>query len=127
MSSCIVDNKRCTRCCEVTLLSKDMYKSVLEDKGVSPDCNFVKENWTPISNETAFRVNPYLRKSANAENAQYFTCKNVTKEGCSIYETRPYVCRGYPRYGRDTTSIAEYPDYNRRCTEFASTIPVVNI
>jgi Fe-S-cluster containining protein len=61
----------------------------------------LKAIWVRISKRRAKKINPYMfqkdwdKKSKYFINSQasFFKCKKVTKDGCTIYEDRPDICR----------------------------------
>lgn len=131
MEHCVINGERCTKCCQVLSLqrTKNLFDWISYAKS-SDDSNCdsfaEKENYqigsmiTQISKRRAKKINPYMVKlfGRNKKSA-FFTCKNLTKDGCGIYETRPKVCSGYPYYGRDKAEFAKMkPDYSEDCTYF---------
>jgi Fe-S-cluster containining protein len=99
-------------------MSPDRVAELAGNKQTSSyDVTFVHENWTPISKEEAFAINPKLK--ANEEFAlanpdvymdsaevmggmHYYTCNKLDKQTglCTAHSEKPHVCSGYPFYGR---------------------------
>lgn len=130
MEHCIVDGKRCSKCCEVLTIIES--KSFREWRSYSrrygyPD-DFSNEHKLPhlvrkISKRRAKKKNAKLVKRVN-NSQSYFTCKNFTGFGCGDYENRPATCSKYPYYGK---TISEWEDtdefkagglYHKDCTYF---------
>ena len=118
------------------MLSKSSYDYLFENS--HPDAQFIIENWTRISVSHAKEINPYmvirLEKLKAVESRVFLTCGKLTSNGCSVYETRPDVCSGYPLYGQTEQNfndrvfrLNEQSDYFLRCTVWPLTIPIVNL
>ncbi len=130
MSACMIDGKRCSRCCDAIVLQDP----VAPDDNARPgsDQEFILANWTRITVQEAVAINPYLPVGAfhgrlTGDEAGYYSCKHSTPEGCAVYEDRPQVCRGYPGYGYgdEAVLIRRTPEYNPRCTQYPGVIPFV--
>lgn len=119
---CVIEGKQCTSCCEAIMLnvSRDHLA------GRKGDPEFILENWKPISKRRAKKINPYMIKEYHSAGSSYWSCKNVTKSGCGIYEKRGQVCSGYPLYEQTIESFARggyrKPEYHAECTEW----PLIN-
>lgn len=115
----------CGKCCEAIhlLQSPQEVASIAESEKMSGDARFITDNWTPITKEEAFTINPYLKQNEDglAEKGidnvygkfYYYTCTQLDKETrkCRVHENRPQVCSGYPWYGRrPNNSILWYAD-----------------
>ncbi|MMZ43654.1 Flagellin N-methylase [compost metagenome] len=102
----------CGRCCQaihLPLSPKDIQE--MHEKGNNPDASFIHQNWTPISKEEAFDINPYFlvnekrikeeELDLNYEDLYFYTCNRLDKESklCTVHDLRPNVCSGYPWYG----------------------------
>jgi len=138
VTSCTIDGKRCTKCCQAIWVSGLSAKFIDGDDIAEGDTLFARENWTRITTEQAEQINPYMvermRKGPGLDNSAFYTCKNLTEDGCGVYDSRPVVCSGYPIYHHhpDLYELRVikhniHPEYDRRCTEWPLTIPVVNI
>jgi Fe-S-cluster containining protein len=125
----------CGKCCEAIHIPKsaeeiaEMAKTQIAwgKTDLDNDVVFIHFNWTPITKEEAYRINPHL--AANEDHVRkewgehgiesynslhFFTCKHFDKETrkCTIHEIRPHVCSGYPWYGRppEPTHLFYSPD-----------------
>lgn len=124
MTACVINGKRCTHCCEAIHLPKHVADSLPTNN--HPDAIFVLNNWEPISTDEAFKINPYLQETFSDEGA-YFKCKMLTIDGCSVYDDRPDVCKGYPTYNHNIEDfVNKQPDYNPYCNMWP-VIKVVNV
>lgn len=123
---CVINGKQCTQCCRVIVLGKNLTRSLKNN--CSSDAAFVRANWKPMSKRRAKKANPYIfsgsrfNKDALRANVHYFRCARVTDKGCSVYERRPRVCSGYPRYDMSDedlfkTYAGKTPEYRADCTE----------
>lgn len=127
MASCIIDGKRCTKCCEAITMPE------VTPAMYGPDPDFVRLHMTQISEDEARAINPYLfslGRNYAANGWVYYRCEFSSPAGCTNYDERPAICSGYPFYGRtlrDGKGNELTPDYHPRCTEFPVVIPVVNI
>ena len=92
----------CTSCCEVIGVGKmsKKYESYLKDTGSIPKA------WKRLTRFQAKKMKPYLFYSGIwGSNKVYFECSNLTDEGCSIHKSSPFVCSGYPYYGKDLEEL----------------------
>lgn len=129
MEHCIIKGERCSKCCEVltvknTKLFRD-WKKYLRTHGFTDNeknrdfemtCSMTRE----ISKRRVKKINPMLVKIVG-NNQSYFTCKNYKGGVCTIYENRPYMCSGYPYYGRTKEEFLEQGDealYTEDCTYY---------
>lgn len=97
----------CTDCCKAVALDKmgrEREKS-LKDSGSIP------EGWERISKRSAKKRNPYMFKGTKWSKKTFFKCNHLTEQGCGIHATSPYVCSGYPYYGRTLEVNKEYAEY----------------
>jgi len=126
----MADCKKCGKCCEVIVLKFD--KEHIDECAksykfyISKDSNkfnengnnfyFASRNFVSISEECAYKINPFLKKWSRGKN-YYYQCKrwdNVSKM-CSIYSLRPEVCSGFPWYGGTPTKRIQ-PLYSPECS-----------
>lgn len=112
MNHCVVKGERCTKCCEVIRMSDPEGSLTALMKGIHPtidgDLKFMVKYWKIIPEYKAFEINPHLKTYVqdwiNEEFVNdfiYFSCSQLTDEGCGIYENRPDVCRDYPFYNQN--------------------------
>lgn len=92
----------CTKCCEAIRVEQDIFKRENLSEAIG-DIGYARDNWTHITSDEAFTINPLLKTKPVAF---YFKCKNLTPNGCGDYDNRPSVCSGYPYYGADNGSHA---------------------
>lgn len=130
--SCIRDNKICTKCCEVIHIPQPKQKGWYSHE-LTSDTGFIAHNWKQIKCRVAKKKNPWMFKvlGDDSKNMYYYSCKNLTKNGCGVYNNRPHVCSGYPKYNRSELEFAaeqiQRPcSYTPSCTVYYE-IPVVNI
>lgn len=161
MRSCTVDGRLCTACCRTILTTPGTNREALVKKINSGGVAFILSNWKPISRRRAKRKNPHMftwlpaderrcrQKRKHGERLNnipnhvklryaFWHCRRVTEEGCSVYEDRPSICRGYPNYSEPYPSwenrlaklpYKKVPEYHPQCGQFpASThIPVAQL
>lgn len=134
MSSCVIEGKRCTACCHAIMVPDGVRKLFLAGKDrpktvQGGDIGFVRAHWKRMSWRRAKKKNPHLARSGRSEvkmrRNTYFTCKELTPDGCGAYETRPQVCSGYPHYRsnpagwwNDHIQLYPIPEYHPQCTEW---------
>lgn len=134
-SACVINGKQCTACCRAIILKLNKHDVSEMAKHKTGDAFFVRKNWIPISKRRAKKKNPYIftwvktHPAYNKKGPFFWMCKKVTDSGCSVYESRPRVCSGYPAYGDIfgfSETVKTYPaEYRQDCTEWK--IPVKNI
>lgn len=113
---------KCGACCRAIALPgyEPGYFKNVTSKDPGSDISFIKENWIEIPQETALKINPWLKNWLLGGAITFFTCKNFDSEKnlCKIHETRPSVCREYPHYrlfdGYSRLSV-EDPLYDPNC------------
>ena len=106
----------CTKCCEAIALNKDVTLCMTENsKG---DVGFVRDHFTEITQEEAFRINPKLKRWR--ADHKFFTCEFLGENGCTNYDNRPQMCSGYPFYGAkpSVSQLAPGGDYADDCVYF---------
>lgn len=102
---CIIDGKRCSKCCEVVTIS--MNKNSRErSKYIQYGGTYLDGSddqvWImlkPISKRRAKLMNPSLVNTVG-NSQSYFTCKHHKDNLCTNYENRPPMCSKYPLYGK---------------------------
>lgn len=128
MTACIVNGKRCTSCCKAIRLDKDAVEHL--PFNTSEDAVFVLNNWVRITTDEAFNINPYLKKRFSEyqiTTGVFFKCNHSSENGCSVYNNRPPICRGYPMYSRTVKEFTNIePEYDPQCNQWP-TIKVVNV
>jgi len=111
MEHCMINGKRCSKCCEVLTIneSKSMREWMKYARRV--DCTDLAKKkgsdkkelqlyWMikKINRRRAKKINPYIVSIVKSSQS-YFTCKHLTDSGCGNYDNRPKICSGYPYYG----------------------------
>ncbi len=124
---CIIDGKRCSKCCEVLTVRenknlRDWIKYGRYDNKMDKD--MLHPNLCKISKRRAKKINPYL-VSIIGNDQSYYTCRKFTGSGCGDYENRPSTCSEYPYYGQNKELFhLENKDvkglYEEDCTYFIS-------
>lgn len=112
MEHCLIDGKRCSKCCEVLTINmsasgREWMKYVRRNGYEHLDIKEYPDKKElqlygmirDISKRRAKKINPHL-VSIVKNTQSYFTCKHLTSSGCSNYENRPSICSGYPYYGK---------------------------
>lgn len=101
------DCKMCGKCCMAISLHKSQdFESIKQmSEGGNEDAKFILKNWVPISAKEVFKIRPEAEFStifnAMGERAWWKCTKWDPKtHKCTVHETRPKVCSGYPGYGR---------------------------
>ncbi len=128
MEHCMIDNKRCSKCCEVLTLQET--KNAREwrrwfrfyNNSDNIDNNIDNNIFgliRKISKRRAKKINPRLVKRITDGNKawrqhyksnkgltgcshkqMFFTCRNYINSSCADYQNRPETCSGYPYYER---------------------------
>ena len=119
MEHCIVDGKRCSKCCEVLTINMGSngkkwmeYARRVDFDTFEPEKGQDKKEYQlywmikKITKRKAKKINPYL-VSVISNRQQYFTCKHLISSGCSNYENRPKICSQYPYYGKTESEFLE--------------------
>lgn len=134
---CVIEGERCSKCCEVLTIfhSKNFrdWQAYVRRYGYSDDPEYKVDKiyhiLRKISKRRAKKINPLLVKRVG-NTQSYFTCKNLTSNGCSDYDNRPIMCSAFPHYGRtqeEWENSSEFKSgglYHEDCTYH---IPVVNL
>lgn len=141
MTACQIDGKQCTACCRAITLRYSRRNLAAKAGGriVGGDMGFVLANWKPVKRRIAKKKNPHQVLNYDRSNtgqkwrSQYWQCTKVTDAGCSVYDSRPRVCKDFPLYGHDYDDLAKIfaerqvvPEYHPLCTEYPR-IPVTDI
>lgn len=133
--SCIIEGKQCTACCRAINLKYSRRQLVARESigQTGYDQRFVLDNWKPMKRRVAKKKNPYQVRNFDRKELSYWQCKKVSDAGCTVYETRPPVCRDFPLYGHRYEHAAKVyaeknvpPEYHPQCTEFPR-ISAVNL
>ena len=70
--------------------------------------NSMPTGWERISKRQAKKRNPFMfSKGIWKSDRTYFKCNHLADNGCQIHESSPYVCSGYPYYGRSLVEFKE--------------------
>ena len=94
----------CGACCRVLTLEQSPEEVraiavITGALGIPSDHIFAAEHWHPLTREEAMQRNPFYTTRLPA-GAHLYWCDRLGPDGrCQAYETRPFVCRGYPWYG----------------------------
>jgi Fe-S-cluster containining protein len=108
---------RCGACCRVLVLAQlpeevQGMAAITRVLGIPSDFQFAAEHWHPLSRVEAMERNRFYT-SQLPEDASLYWCDQLGSDGrCQAYETRPFVCRGYPWYGQPPR---EMPLADARC------------
>lgn len=129
MEHCMVNGERCSKCCEVLTMreSKNFrdWRSYARRYGYPDNTKVDKIHHMvrKISKRRAKKINPHLLSEVGKDKSQhYFTCKNLTENGCGAYESRPRMCSEFPHYGRTEREWQESDEfkggglYDKDCT-----------
>ncbi|MNW28638.1 Flagellin N-methylase [compost metagenome] len=115
----------CGKCCEAIHIPLDINEIRKGAENGWGDATFVRDNWTPITLEQAYEINPFLKKTkedqlekGNAnphEGMHFYTCDRLDRSTklCTVHENRPQVCSEYPWYGRKPSS--DFIFYTKDC------------
>ena len=120
MDHCIVNGKRCSKCCEVLTMKETKsfreWRNYVKKYGIPDGSNkqddHLFEMVRPISKRRTKKLNPHL-VSVSGNNQSYFTCIHFTGSGCDNYKNRPSTCHKYPYYGKSQSEWFESPEYLR--------------
>lgn len=105
---------QCGSCCKAIPVNKNIeeIKQYHKKYPDNYDFKFIVENFTQITKEDAFIINPSLKERfdklpeelKHTENTSFFTCKKLKDNKCTSYEERPPLCSSYPinHYGHYT-------------------------
>jgi Fe-S-cluster containining protein len=119
--SCIRDNKKCTKCCEVLHIHDSEFNKARKAwKGITGDPKWILDNLLPLKKRVAKKRNPHMFKTLpRGSGVSFWKCKNLSKDGCSIYDERPTMCSGYPWYGSEPLDVLKNPStYSPNCTVY---------
>lgn len=128
--------KDCGKCCQAIILnvSFERIKEIVElnPKIEGKGCyGFALRNFIPISEDAAFKINPYLKHWHGTEGKYYYRCKMFSEydKKCSVYEIRPDVCKTFPleNYKDAICGIEELSFYSKDCRYIPEIKSLINI
>jgi Fe-S-cluster containining protein len=104
--NCIIEQKRCTKCCEAIHLPKENAINILK-RNASDDDDMILKYWRRISKRVAKKINPYMfsttwskdQRNFVNQRAGFFKCLALKDGLCTIYENRPFACRDFAGHG----------------------------
>lgn len=120
-------------CCRVFSICRspddfiENYQHFVIDKNAGPDANgngqfYDIEKLFKMLKYIGYRVNvpgaPAWHRAGNEQPCYFYTCRYITQDGCSNYEWRPDMCRGYPRYSAGSSACCGYPECESAECEF---------
>jgi len=112
--------KQCGICCKAIMIqySPEEINEIAEYSSEGSDAKFIKENWELITKEEALEINSYLEewfKLPHNKQFHQYKCKKLdyTTNKCTIRDTRPRVCEGFPWYDKDP--VRNEPLYSPDC------------
>lgn len=99
---CVIEGKRCTKCCEAIHLPKQAAINVVKGNVCDED-GMLSKYWRRISKRVAKRINPYMfsdcwskpQRDFINKGAGFFKCLALKNGVCTIYEDRPFACRDF--------------------------------
>ncbi len=134
MEHCMIDNKRCSKCCEVLTMingkesreQRRWYRRFGKDDGANDILKLARR----ISKRRAKKINPHLVKRITDNNKAwrqhyksnkgltggshkqgFFTCRNYINSSCADYQNRPETCSGYPYYKQSEEDFKKSEQY----------------
>lgn len=109
---CEPGNCRSACCAPVTLpWTKSQFEQLnFADKRTR---EWVRDDLTRIPSSLGFKLHPHMRgrdlvdQDGNPTSPVFYTCRHYSEEEnwCMSYETRPDVCRGFPFYDGDVSTL----------------------
>lgn len=107
---CVINGKRCSKCCEVIHVSKDageIVRGTSKIGSLRSDDEPARHHWKPMSKRRAKNKNPYMfgagwpghAKNWLRKSAAFFSCTALAEGVCSIYDDRPNICREFSGSG----------------------------
>lgn len=107
----------CSDCCKaIAVLTSSLSRGkelILKEDGQMP------HGWQRISRRQAKKRNYKMFLGGGLwKNKTYFKCNHLTDNGCSIHKDSPYVCSGYPYYGKSLTMM-KHDSLTEARTEYA--------
>lgn len=106
---CMVDGKRCTRCCEAIHMPKNAGLTIVRrnNKRVFKSDWVLLKHWKQITKRQAKKINPYMfgegwtknQKKFVNQGAIFFKCTALVDGKCTVYYHRPFACRDFDGYG----------------------------
>lgn len=96
MRTCIKEGMiPCTRCCEVIGIShKGFFHKLNSGRVVYVTGDLMRDYWTKVSKRRAKKINKYA-VSSFPKGTEWFTCKKLSKEGCTVQENKPSACNAF--------------------------------
>ena len=102
MEHCLINGKRCTKCCEVLTINESSsmrewmsYARQVEFDDFKPDDENINKKdmqlyWMvkKITKRKAKKINPHLVSKIKTRQS-YFVCKHLNASGCGNSENRP--------------------------------------
>jgi len=97
---------RCGDCCEV--IHTRLNKREWEDE--DPSKPFVMEHWHELSFEEAAKRKPAVVRGSEP-GSTFYTCDQFNSETrlCMAQDKKPWICRGFPGYGKAPTVLGLAP------------------
>lgn len=102
---CIIDDERCSKCCEVIHLSGGA-ANIIKDGQLYEKDWVISKHWTPLTRRQAKKKNPYMFGPGWRDNmkgflksAEFFRCTALIGGVCSVYDDRPHACRDFAGNG----------------------------
>lgn len=108
---------QCGACCRVLTLEQSPQEigamaELTTALGIPSDYAFAAAHWHPLTRDEAMRRNPFYTARLPTD-AHLYWCDRLGDDGrCTVHETRPFVCRGYPWYGQP---VRDMPLADPRC------------
>ncbi len=109
---------KCGLCCKAIVIDSSMEQikqSVNNQRKGNSDAHFIFRNWTSISEQAAFTINPNLTYWSSDYDGYryYYRCRMYCDATnlCKIHEIRPYICSEFPWYGQ----VKKVPLYSLSC------------
>lgn len=118
--------RQCGSCCRAIVIygSFNKIKQNTSKDTVLSDQDFIKNNWIPINEGTAFKINPRLHDlvKTSKEPRFFYICKkfDAVNNRCTIHglKIKPEVCSQFPVYQYDAEQLKASIDlfkYSENC------------
>lgn len=100
----------CGQCCKKIHFSKSAHNLIQDSKKMGGDAGFAAEHFHFIGKSSDVPGSFQIRnQSGNIEDYYIYKCDMLTEDNkCSIQETKPYICAGYPYYN-DPVNLDPWP------------------
>jgi Fe-S-cluster containining protein len=116
---------RCGKCCEAISFAYSLEEMKEYADNGNKDAVFIIENWVEISEEEAFKINPFLQLQIKRFrekglhkfiNGKFYKCNQYNNHSklCLAHDNKPKVCSDYPFYNR-TKLPKGYLMYDENC------------